>query len=320
MKKILIILIALMTVNVNCLQAKWLTDNQYKFKINVPENWSNSSYMDGTDKVYDFYSPDENAAIQLRTFEATAGVTLDILTQVYEQNMLPAGTQKLSFNDHTSANGIPGKQGVYQMQYKGNQVNLAAFYTIQNSKGYVLTAIIPSSMLAQKGEEVKRITRSFQILGFRGEAKKNTIASEKNTSSASDASKTSGTNDIASTYNLPTGKTWADGYWPNGIYICTDRKWLGTVIINGSSVSWTGDTYYTKPKNRMPKGAAIFDLNDFTPAYETKVRLKAKHRFRDGSGEYVIQFVLPCPQRDRVGIDVFTPYTGWIHGVQCHKK
>ncbi len=176
MKKIILSIVFVATL-ITIGHAKWITDNQFKFKINVPDTWTNSSYMDGTDKVYDFYSPDENAAIQLRTFDATPAVTLDVLTQVYEQNMLPAGTQKLSFNDHTSANGIPGKQGVYQMQYNGNQVNLAAFYTIQNSKGYVLTAIIPSSMLAQKGEEVKRITRSFQILGFRGVAKQQPASS-----------------------------------------------------------------------------------------------------------------------------------------------
>ncbi len=150
------------------LNAQWIKDSQYGFKINVPASWSKKSYKDGTDKVWDFYSPDQNAAIQLRAFNADTRITLDLLVQVYEQNMLPAGAKKQSLNDHTSAQGIPGKMGVYKMNYNGNAVNLAAFYTIQNQKAYVLTAIIPISMLQQKGEEVKSITHSFQLDGFRG--------------------------------------------------------------------------------------------------------------------------------------------------------
>jgi len=141
-------------------------DIQYGFTINIPPNWSQKSYMDGTDKVYDFYSPDENAAVQLRAFESMPGLTLDLLVQVYEQNMLPAGTQKQGLQNHTSANGIPGKQGVYLMNYEGNEVGMSSFYTIQNGKGYVLTAIIPVNMMQQKEAEIKQITRSFSIDGF----------------------------------------------------------------------------------------------------------------------------------------------------------
>ncbi len=146
--------------------SQWQEDSKYGFKINVPSNWSKTSYMDGTDKVYDFYSPDENVAIQIRVFEAGPEVTTDIVAQVYEDNMLPAGTSKESLNDHTSKNGIPGKQGVYIMDYNGNEVAMSTFYTVQNNKGYVLTVIIPTSMLEQKEEEVKQITKSFVIEGF----------------------------------------------------------------------------------------------------------------------------------------------------------
>lgn len=151
--------------------AQWQEDSKYGFKINIPTSWSKNSYMDGTDKVYDFYSADENAAVQLRVFEAGTEVTTELLAQIYEENMLPAGTQKQSLVDHTSVNGIPGKQGLYMLQYNGNDVHMANFYTVQNQIGYVLTAIIPSTMLEQKGAEVKQITHSFIIDGFEPVAK-----------------------------------------------------------------------------------------------------------------------------------------------------
>lgn len=154
-------------------------DSKYGFKINIPTDWSKKVYMDGTDKVWDFYSPDQNAAIQLRAFEATdSRITIDLMAQIYEQTMLPAGSQKQSLVDHTTVNGIPGKQGLYSFDYNGNQVNLAAFYTLQNEKAYILTAIIPTSMIEAKGDEIKAITHSFLIDGFESQA----VVSAQNTS------------------------------------------------------------------------------------------------------------------------------------------
>jgi len=148
------------------IHAQWIHDAKYGFKIKLPSDWSKKSYMDGTDKVYDFYSADQNAAIQLRLFKTDNRVTTDILVQVYEQNMLPKGTNRQSLVNHTTRNGIPGKAGVYSMVYNGNQVTMAAFYTVQNHKGYVLTALVPTSMMQQKGPEVKSITQSFMLDGI----------------------------------------------------------------------------------------------------------------------------------------------------------
>ena len=156
--------------------AQWQQDSQYDFKIDIPTNWSKNSYMDGTDKVYDYMSADENTAVQLRAFEGGSGITTDILAQLYEENMLTAGTQKLSLKDHPM-NGIPCKQGVYLMDYNGIEVGLSAYYFSQNNNCYILTAIIPSSMIQQKGEELIQILKSFMIDGFEKPA--NIVKEEK---------------------------------------------------------------------------------------------------------------------------------------------
>jgi len=146
--------------------AQWQQDSKFGFKIKIPSSWSKNSYMDGTDQVYDYMSADENIAIQLRAFKAGAGFTIELLAQVYEESMLPAGTKKLSLNEFTTANGIPSKKGVYLIDYNGVEVGLSALYIVENNNGYVLTALIPSSMIQQRGEELKQVVKSFTIEGF----------------------------------------------------------------------------------------------------------------------------------------------------------
>ena len=160
---LIIALFMLMSSNLN---AQWQQDSKYGFKINIPSNWNKNSYMDGTDQVYDYMSADENIAVQLRAFKAGAEFTTELLAQVYEESMLPAGTQKLSLNNHTTTNGIPSKKGVYLIDYNGTEVGLSALYIVQNNNGYVLTALIPSSMIQQRGGELKRVIKSFTIDGF----------------------------------------------------------------------------------------------------------------------------------------------------------
>jgi len=157
------ILLVLMSTS---LFAQWQQDSKYGFKINIPGDWNKNSYVDGTDQVYDYMSADENIAIQLRAFEASAGFTTELLAQVYEESMLPAGTQKLSLDSYTTTNGIPSKKGVYLIDYNGTEVGLSALYIVQNNIGYVLTALIPSSMVQQRGEELKQVVKSFTIDGF----------------------------------------------------------------------------------------------------------------------------------------------------------
>lgn len=161
-----IVLIILFTFLSSLSYSQWQDDRKYKFKINIPDNWNKTSYMDGTDKVYDYYSADQNLAIQMRVFELTGNVSTEILAKLYEDNMLPVGIQKQKLIDYTTVNNIKGKQGTYFMDYNGNQVVMNSFYTVQHNIAYIITAIIPMNLIEQKGEELKNVTQSFIIDGF----------------------------------------------------------------------------------------------------------------------------------------------------------
>lgn len=164
MLKISVIFILTMLLG-SGLYAQWQQDNAYKFKINVPSNWSKDSYMDGTDKVWDFMSPDENAAVQVRAFQSNPQFTVDLFVTAYEDGYLPQGARRESLANHVSKQGIHGKQGIYTFDYNGINVSMGVFYAIKNNFGYVISAMIPTSMLQRKTAQVKQVTESFTVLG-----------------------------------------------------------------------------------------------------------------------------------------------------------
>ncbi len=149
-------------------EGQQIQDSQYGFSINIPADWSRSSRMDGSDKVYDFYSANQNVAVQLRVFKANPKVTVGLLAKTYEQNMLPKGTKKQSLVNHTSKNGIPGKKGIYSFEYNRNPVDMLVFYTVQKGNSYVLAAMVPSGTSQQGKEavELKQVLQSFRISGI----------------------------------------------------------------------------------------------------------------------------------------------------------
>ncbi len=157
---VIFILLALQVV------AKDFDDKQYKFKISIPDNWKSNIAMDGTDKVYDFLSQDEMAFIQLRSFKADAGLSLDLLAEVYKENYLPKGCQKIELINKTSVNGIPGKNGTYLVSDNGLDIGISVFYAIQKGQGYAISVIIPTSMTDYYEKDVRSILNSFVIPGY----------------------------------------------------------------------------------------------------------------------------------------------------------
>jgi len=163
MKRIAIVFSIILITNVVLCQS--VVDNQWGFKLNVPSSWSTKDYMDGNDKVYDFYSTDQNAAVSVRVFDITEQITYDILIPLYEKNMLATAVRE-DLKDLVSKNEIPGKQAIYSMDYNGNKVNVAVFYTLQNSKAYIFTILVASAVAENFKSDIQSITASFTIDGI----------------------------------------------------------------------------------------------------------------------------------------------------------
>jgi len=68
------LLFIILLINTTNSYSQWQNDYKYKFKINIPSDWTIKSHIDGSDKIYDYSSADQNVAIQLRVFEAGEGV------------------------------------------------------------------------------------------------------------------------------------------------------------------------------------------------------------------------------------------------------
>ncbi len=321
MKKSLFILVILALLSIKGTVAKWYIDQQYKFKINVPDNWSAKSYMEGTDKVYDFTSHDENVAIQLRAFNAEKGISAELIAEVFDEELQSQGGSKLSLADD-ELNGLPGKLGVYKNIYNGKEVALVTFSAVKGDVGYLFLIIIPVSLFDQKMKETDAILNTFTIL-----EDNNQIAQEEKlkdpgglSGDKTDNQQTAPNSQVYLGTTLPAGKVWPEGVWPQGKYNCGEKMFLGVIGLNDSHVSWTGDNYIFRPNFYLPKGDATWKTELFCPNHENWCRIKAKHTWKDSNGEYIIETTFPqgMGMKDRVHMKVHTTSTGWID-VYCTK-
>lgn len=157
MKKILLSFVFIFLIS--SLFAQWVTDNQYGFKINVPNGWQQDSKMDGTDKVYDFIDPTQNIFIEVRAFKVDGNVTADIIAQAFEGQYLSSGN-RVAYEDYT-LNNTPGKFGGYTMNVEGLDVGIGTFYAVKNGIGYVLWSMIETRFYNQYSATSDAILNTF---------------------------------------------------------------------------------------------------------------------------------------------------------------
>ena len=165
----LLVLILLAAVFCGPALSKTFSDSKYKFKIDVPDTWVTSTYMDGTDQVYAFVSQDQKIAVRVRAFELDPGVGLDLVVSAFESNVLQ-GAAKVKLDDYT-LNGIPGKAGAYNWTINGVAYGVGAFFAAYNGTAYIVWSIIPVADLAARGAESDAITSTFivdQVEGAEG--------------------------------------------------------------------------------------------------------------------------------------------------------
>ena len=156
----LLMLIVLSTVPA---VAKWYTNYQYNFKIDVPASWSFNQFVEGTDHVFDFLSPDEQVAIQIRAFKSEPGFTDDLIMGVVEEGILSQGATKLTASDD-HVNGIHGKLAAYKNTYDGVEVGIVIFTTLQQGAGYAFIVVVPLDVFQEKTAETDAILNTFTLL------------------------------------------------------------------------------------------------------------------------------------------------------------
>lgn len=160
MKYLLLMLVVCSTIPA---AAKWYTNYAYNFKINVPASWSFNQSVERTDHVYDFLSPDEQVAIQIRAFKNEPNFTDDLIMGIVEEGILSQGATKLTAADD-QINGIYGKMAAYKNTFDGMEVGIVIFTTLQERAGYAFIVVVPSDVFQEKTAETDAILNTFTLL------------------------------------------------------------------------------------------------------------------------------------------------------------
>ena len=143
--------------------AGWYTDQAMNYKINVPENWTKQTLIEGTDKILDLASPDGSIAIQIRAFEVDAGVNAETLGALFKEGMLSEGAT-LQSQSSEYLNELQGVMGVFTNNYDGMDVGIISFSTVSSNIGYLIFTVIPINQFEQRAKEADAILNTFTIL------------------------------------------------------------------------------------------------------------------------------------------------------------
>ena len=162
----MITIAVLLLMSAGQLMAGWVEDAEFRFKIQVPDNWKRSILNDGTDRIHVFLSPDENVGVRIRAFKVPEKAALDMIIPLFEKNILGGGQRK-ALMDYT-LNGYQGKVGAYTGTYNGIQIGAGAFFTIQNGIAYIVWSLTPINMFQSRHSESDAITNTFFITGGTG--------------------------------------------------------------------------------------------------------------------------------------------------------
>lgn len=143
-------------------QNSWISDEEMKFNILVPDNYQKNQFREGTDKILAVLSPDQNVAVRVRAFPASEQVTVDLIQQIFEQDII-SGSSRLTQEDG-HLNAIPARAAAYTWRYNNINTVVGTYYIIQNGMGYIVWTIVPQNLLQQCSKEADKILDSFSLL------------------------------------------------------------------------------------------------------------------------------------------------------------
>lgn len=162
-KKAVLLFIVSFAFLANTAYATWHTDNEYKFKIDVPSTWTANNHMEGTDKVYDFTNPNGTIALQIRCFKAGEGINAQTLAQVFDEGLVSEGATQLAMSDEMLSN-LSGVMGVYKTNFDGTEVVIISFSAVSNGIGYLIFTIMPFNQMEQLADEADAVLNTFTVL------------------------------------------------------------------------------------------------------------------------------------------------------------
>lgn len=148
----------------------YFTDPVYGFRVKVPFSYSRKAFEDGTDRVLELHSEDNNLFVQFRAFKANANVTtakiLTAVEQMLVKNLFKSGWENIQSAQDT-VHSYRGYVKAYRAEMKSNGVRIitAVFATIQRGVGYLIWAVVPESLYDARHAEADAIVESFRIGG-----------------------------------------------------------------------------------------------------------------------------------------------------------
>ncbi len=137
------------------------SDSAHKYRIQFPANWQSGFLMDGTDHVRTGLSADQNLSVRVRSFDVPAGATTELIKTLFEQHILGGGN--LLHSEKGNLCGVPSIMSVYAGQFNNIPVNMVAVVLLRQNRGYIVWAMIPTSLFAIRSAEADSVLATFEF-------------------------------------------------------------------------------------------------------------------------------------------------------------
>mgnify|MGYP000967494004 FL=1 len=136
-------------------------DSAHKYRIQFPADWQAGLLMDGTDRVRTGLSADQNLSVRVRSFDVPAGATTELIKTLFEQHILGGGN--LLHSEKGNLCGVPSIMSVYAGQFNNIPVNMVAVVLLRQNRGYIVWAMIPTSLFALRSAEADSVLATFEF-------------------------------------------------------------------------------------------------------------------------------------------------------------
>lgn len=145
------------------LKSGWKLENDsaHKYRIQFPANWQTGFLMDGTDRIRTGLSADQNLSVRVRSFDVPAGATTELIKTLFEQHILGGGN--LLHSEKGNLCGVPSIMSVYAGQFNNIPVNMVAVVLLRQNRGYIVWAMIPTSLFTVRSAEADSVLATFEF-------------------------------------------------------------------------------------------------------------------------------------------------------------